>query len=215
MYRCSRIQYTYKGYASTFLQMPHRRSLCGSNTLFNHNRITFTLVLTYSGRATASPASANNKRCPARTEIIAMGNFRGHGNTSSTLSGSSNGQMRSRVNRSKRERLRNMKVFVLDNSLRESTVGQAVGHSTEDKMKVFDATSSCGFKHQIVGCFSTNNRVDDKFAAELQKMQFPDRTFYSFSEVYEKLDDKGRFMKDHVPIGLKKMQKFGIINPII
>lgn len=126
-------------------------------------------------------------------------------------------QNRSRVNASKRERLRNMKVFVLDNSLRESTVGQAVGHSTGDKLKVFDATAACGFTHQIVGCFSTNRRVDDKFAALLQEREreFSDRTFYSFSEVYEKLDDEGCFLKNHVPVALKKMQSFGIPNPII
>lgn len=133
---------------------------------------------------------------------------------SSSTSGAT-GQVRSRINASKRERLRNMKIFVLDNSLRESTVGQVVGHSIGDKLKVFDATSGCGFTHQIVGCFSSNRRVDDKFAAVLQERNYSDRTFYSFSEVYEKLDDKRRFLKNHVPTGLKKMQTFGIPNPII
>ncbi len=121
------------------------------------------------------------------------------------------------VNESKRERLRNMKVFVLDNSLRESTVGQIVGHSIEDKFKILDATNDCGFTHQIIGNFSTNCRVDDKFAAEVQKRgeELSDRSFYSFSEVYEEVDDQGRFVKDHIPIGLKKMQTFGVPNPII
>ena len=125
------------------------------------------------------------------------------------------GASQSRVNASKRERLRNAKVFVLDNSLRESTVGQAVGHSIGDKLKVFDATAGCGFTHQIVGCFSTDQRVDDKFAAWLQEREYSDRTFYSFSEVYEQLDDEGCFLRNHVPVGLKKMQIFGIAHPII
>ena len=38
----------------------------------------------------------------------------------------------------KRKALRNMEVFVLDNSLRESTVGQLRGHTIESKWKIYE-----------------------------------------------------------------------------
>ena len=38
----------------------------------------------------------------------------------------------------KREGLESMEVFVLDNSLRESTVGQLRGHTIENKWKIYN-----------------------------------------------------------------------------
>ena len=38
----------------------------------------------------------------------------------------------------KRRDLRKMKLFVLDNSLRESTVGQLRGHTIENKWKIYE-----------------------------------------------------------------------------
>ena len=38
----------------------------------------------------------------------------------------------------KRECLESMEVFVLDNSLRESTVGQLRGHTIENKWKIYN-----------------------------------------------------------------------------
>ena len=77
------------------------------------------------------------------------------------------------VNSSKRNRLRDMKVFVLDNSLRESTVGQVVGHSLRDKFEVLDEISKCGFNHQIVGAFGVARRVDDAFYFALNWLKWP------------------------------------------
>ena len=38
----------------------------------------------------------------------------------------------------KRKALRQMELFVLDNSLRESTVGQLRGHTIENKWKIYE-----------------------------------------------------------------------------
>ena len=38
----------------------------------------------------------------------------------------------------KKKVLRNMEMFVLDNSLRESTVGQLRGHTIENKWKIYE-----------------------------------------------------------------------------
>ena len=42
----------------------------------------------------------------------------------------------------KRQKLRNSKLFVLDNSLRESTVGQLRGHTLENKWKIYEEVSN-------------------------------------------------------------------------
>ena len=48
--------------------------------------------------------------------------------------------MKSNVNEEclKRKRLKDLDVIVLDNSIRESTVGQLRGHTLENKWKIFD-----------------------------------------------------------------------------
>ena len=53
-------------------------------------------------------------------------------------------------------------VFVLDNSLRESTVGQDKGHTLADKVGVLDAVKSCGFRHIVIGEFNAKRQVDDE-----------------------------------------------------
>ena len=44
------------------------------------------------------------------------------------------------------DRLKELDFVVLDNSVRESTVGQLRGHTSEDKFKIFDEATKCGFK---------------------------------------------------------------------
>jgi hypothetical protein len=43
----------------------------------------------------------------------------------------------------KRKKLKHSELFVLDNSLRESTVGQLRGHTLENKWKIYDEVSKC------------------------------------------------------------------------
>ncbi len=45
---------------------------------------------------------------------------------------------RKNVAERKQEILREKKIFVLDNSLRESTVGQLRGHTIENKWKIYE-----------------------------------------------------------------------------
>ena len=42
----------------------------------------------------------------------------------------------------KKKVLRSMEVFVLDNSLRESTVGQLRGHTIENKWKIYEQVTA-------------------------------------------------------------------------
>ena len=40
----------------------------------------------------------------------------------------------------------NLDLVILDNSVRESTVGQLKGHTAEDKFKIYEEARKCGFK---------------------------------------------------------------------
>ena len=46
----------------------------------------------------------------------------------------------------KYERLRDLDLVILDNSVRESTVGQLRGHTAEDKFMIYEEAAKCGFK---------------------------------------------------------------------
>ena len=108
----------------------------------------------------------------------------------------------------KREALMNLDLFVMDNSLRESTVGQLKGHTLDDKWAILEESKKCGFKNIIVASFSHMPRVDDTFVEELCKKEDDLSCFYSFSEV-GKLDDI-----TSIPIAMEKMKKYGLRNPI-
>ena len=51
----------------------------------------------------------------------------------------------------KRRTLRDLKLFVLDNSMRESTVGQTRGHTLADKSEIKKWTTKCKFEARGAG----------------------------------------------------------------
>lgn len=108
----------------------------------------------------------------------------------------------------KRAILRNLDMFVLDNSLRESTVGQLRGHTLENKFSILREVQECKFKHIIVSAFSHATRVDDTFVEQLTEREDDLSRYYAFSEIGEGVN------KSKVPIGLQKMKKYGLQNPI-
>jgi hypothetical protein len=75
------------------------------------------------------------------------------------------------TNSSKRDVLSNLKLFVLDNSIRESTVGQTRGHTPGDKVEISKWASRCGFHHQVVAAFGGSRRVDDNYCENLQNQR--------------------------------------------
>ena len=52
-------------------------------------------------------------------------------------------QLEVREEKEKRKALKEMELFVLDNSLRESTVGQLRGHTIENKWKIYEQVNFC------------------------------------------------------------------------
>ena len=111
-------------------------------------------------------------------------------------------------------------VFVLDNSLRESTVAQPAGHTLANKIKILEQIEACSFTDVIVAAFGNDRRVDDAFCENLHEY-IPStssiRHSYAFTEIWETfLPDKDvQYGNDYIPTGLKKMKQYGIQNAII
>ena len=109
--------------------------------------------------------------------------------------------------------LRDLDCFVLDNSIRESTVGQLRGHTLESKWEIYNEVKKCGFKHTIVASFSHMTRVDDVFIKQLVERGEDLEGLWAFSEITEGSKNKVPDM-DSVPIGLRKMKEVGLYNVI-
>ncbi|XP_071485516.1 uncharacterized protein [Diadema antillarum] len=113
----------------------------------------------------------------------------------------------------KYQTLRDLDIFVLDNSIRESTVGQLRGHTLENKWKIYNEVKKCGFKHTIVASFSHMTRVDDVFIMQLkEKGEDPDG-LWAFSEITE--STKGKVPDfENVPVGIRKLKPAGLYSVI-
>ena len=111
----------------------------------------------------------------------------------------------------KRKRLQDLDFFVLDNSIRESTVGQLRSHTLENKIQIYEAVKKCGFKEIVVASFAHMTRVDDVFVQYLKDRGEDFSHLYSFSEVTEGVKD-GRYDTESVPVSLKKNKHFGLRN---
>ena len=110
-------------------------------------------------------------------------------------------------------RLKNLDLFILDNSIRESTVGQLRSHTVENKKAIFAEVKKCGLEHIIVASFSLMTRVDDDFCQYLVDSGENFTNLYSFSEVTKGLKN-GRYDTESVPISLVKNKKYGLRNTI-
>ena len=111
----------------------------------------------------------------------------------------------------KRKRLQDLDFFVLDNSIRESTVGQLRSHTLENKLQIYEAVKKCGYEHIIVASFAHMKRVDDEFVQNLKDRGDDFSNLYSFSEVTEGVKN-GRYDTEKVPVSLKKNKRFGLRN---
>ena len=110
-------------------------------------------------------------------------------------------------------RLRDLDFFILDNSIRESTVGQLRSHTIDNKKAIFAEVKKCGLEHIIVASFSHMTRVDDDFCEYLVKSGEDFTNLYSFSEVTEGLNN-GRYDTEKIPISLIKNKKYGLRHTV-
>ena len=113
----------------------------------------------------------------------------------------------------KRERLRDLDFFILDNSIRESTVGQLRSHTLENKQQIYQQVKRCGMHSIMVASFSHMTRVDDLFCQWLKDEGEDFSKLFAFSEVSEVLRN-GVYDTETVPIAMRKNQKYGVYNTL-
>ena len=126
-------------------------------------------------------------------------------------------QIKHRMDRFRRKRLnrlKNLDFFVLDNSIRESTIGQLRGHTLKDKIEILNEIKKTGIKDIIVASFSHATQVDDDFCQWLVDTGEDTTNFYSFSEVTEGLNKDGAYDIETIPISLRKNKKYGLRHTI-
>jgi hypothetical protein len=111
------------------------------------------------------------------------------------------------------DRLKEMKPFILDNSIRESTVAQQRGHVKSDKYAILETVESTGIQEFIVGSFGELPRVEDEWLQEMKDLKKMKPNFWAFTELRDEVID-GRPSAD-IPLGLRKIMNFGIPNVII
>ena len=109
----------------------------------------------------------------------------------------------------KLDRLKNLDLFILDNSIRESTVGQLRSHTLENKKAIFAEVKKCGLEHIMIASFSHMTRVDDDFCQHLVDSGEDFTNLYAFSEVFTLKN--GRY-DAKFPVALEKAKKYGIRN---
>ena len=113
----------------------------------------------------------------------------------------------------KRERLRDLDFFILENSIRESTVGQLRSHTIENKKQIYQEVKKCGIRNLVVATFAHMTRVDDDFCQWLKDEGEDFSKLFSFSEVTEGLKN-GVYDTEKVPISLIKNKKYGLYNVV-
>ena len=79
--------------------------------------------------------------------------------------------------------LKDLDLFILDNSIQESTVGQTRGHTIDEKWQIYEEVKKCGFKNIIVASLSHMTRVDDVFCQQLVERGEDLSNMFTFSEI--------------------------------
>ena len=113
----------------------------------------------------------------------------------------------------KRKVLQELDFVVLDNSIRETTVGQLRGHTLENKIKIYQEAKKCGFDFFIVASFNHMTRVGDTFCQWLKDNNEDRSNLFSFSEITEGVS-KGVVDIETLPVALEKCKQYGIPNVV-
>ena len=111
----------------------------------------------------------------------------------------------------KRKTLKELDFVVLDNSIRETTVGQLRGHTLENKIEIYKEIKKCGFSYQIVANFDHMTRVGETFCQWLVKNDEDRSGMFAFSNISDSVENE-RLVEEKLPVSLQKCKKYGIPN---
>lgn len=118
------------------------------------------------------------------------------------------------LKQAKLARLRSLKPFVLDNSLRETNVAAIRGHTLRDKWSIVRMVKESGMTQFIVASFNAMKQVDDQFVMDMKERGVICSNCYAFTECWDQWDEQRVPLSD-VPLGMAKMKAYGIQNAII
>ena len=107
--------------------------------------------------------------------------------------------------------MRDLDFLILDNSIRETNVGQIRGLTVEDKIKVYEETKKCRFQYRVVAAFNEFSRVGDAFCQWLKDNNKDRSGMFAFSDITRNITD-GQLNTDEIPFGILKCKKYGIPN---
>ena len=110
------------------------------------------------------------------------------------------------------ERLAALDLYILDTSIRETTVGQPLCHTLEDKIKIYKEVKKIGIQDMAIGSFSYHHQVEDDFVQYLKDTNEDFSNFFAFSDIANNIAG-GIYDSSTIPIQLQKIQKYGIPNP--
>ena len=112
------------------------------------------------------------------------------------------------------ERLKNLDLFVLDNTIRETTVGSLRGHTLENKKLIYEEVKKCKFQHYVIESFNHENRVGELLLQDLIDRGEDLSKAFAFSEVWESIVDKVP-QYEPIPIGMQKCKQFGVKHVVL
>lgn len=110
-------------------------------------------------------------------------------------------------------RLRTMDLFILDNTLRQTSLGQVKGHLLSDRKNIFSALRESSITDIIVATFRDPKSFDDDFVSYLNSSGNKGINYYCFAELYDRVFD-GLPLED-VPLGLQKLMKYELKHVVI
>ena len=115
----------------------------------------------------------------------------------------------------KLRQLAGLPLVVIDNSVRETTVGAITGHTLADKHRYMELVRDVGIRHQLVATFSSlQRRVDDQFCLELRAdpARYAGQVLYCFAETAGALRGAGEPLDLAPTVGMLRAQEYGIRN---
>jgi hypothetical protein len=110
------------------------------------------------------------------------------------------------IDHAKRRRLKNMKLFVLDNTLREPSVAATFGHTVNDKYESMKWVKKVGFTDVITGALGGTHQVDDTHCMELKESKADISNNWIFAGACSVFD------AENIPVGIVKAARYGITN---
>ena len=126
----------------------------------------------------------------------------------------SNKDLQAALSKDKEERLKNLDIFVLDNSLRETAVAAIKGQVSTDKDRILESLANTGLNDIIVAAFGELRRPEDVWLQEKSEKNQIENNWWAFSEMQDTAQNNDIF-KLPLPSGIQRCKQYGIKNVIL